>query len=75
MKEQQHLGTEHFLEHLIELEGNSMARKNLTEKDQERIDYLKSELISKRNDGWNEEAFRKELIDDYGLSKKYVESL
>ena len=52
-----------------------MARKKLTEKDQERIDYLKSELISKRNDGWNEEAFRKELIDDYGLSKKYVENL
>mgnify|MGYP001335629113 CR=1 FL=1 len=52
-----------------------MVRRKLTEKDQQRIDWLKAELISKRNDGWNEEAFRKELIDDYGLSKKYVESL
>ena len=52
-----------------------MVRKKLTVKDQERIAYLKSELISNRNDGWTTEAFQKELIDDYGLSKKYVESL
>ena len=52
-----------------------MVIKKLTEKDQKRIDYLKSELISNRNDGWTTEAFQKELIDDYGLSKKYVESL
>ena len=75
MKEQQHLGTEHFLEHLIELEGNSMARKKLTEKDQKRIDYLKSEIIANRSNGWNRKAFKEELIDGYGFSKKYVESL
>ena len=52
-----------------------MARKKLTEKDQERIDYLKSEIIANRSNGWTRKTFRKELIDDYGLSKKYVENL
>ena len=37
--------------------------KKLTEKDQKRIDYLKSELISKRNDGWNEEARTKKILN------------
>jgi len=52
-----------------------MARKKLTEKDQERIDYLKSEIIANRSNGWTRKALKDELINDYGLSKKYVENL
>ena len=52
-----------------------MVKQKLTKKDRERIDYLKSEIIANRSNGWNRKGFKEELIDGYGFSKKYVESL
>ena len=52
-----------------------MVKQKLTKKDRERIDYLKSEIIANRNNGWTRRAIKDELINDYGFSKKYVENL